>query len=281
MKLPDRNLLDGTKSPETTTSEFRLAMGNLIQYLLDLLGDESTDKETARQKLGINLAELYKDISQKAEKEAVLTALALKPDITELTGVAFTGNYNDLIDRLEKSDTLEGYGILVDNTPTALRTRPVTSHGIREYVESKIDSTVSLHGKQVFTSNGIFVVPAKVSNVKVRICGGRGGSKTYKYGGSDGGASSFGSYVTVTGGKVAGTTGGTFAFSGNVSGIGVNGAAESFIIDDGNRLGGVAHLVLARQPEEPDTAMANHRRIPLIAQAARQEDMLMFSCMLR
>ena len=57
-KLPERNLLDGTKSPGTTTGEFRLAMGNLIQYLLELLGDESMDKETARQKLGIDLAQI-------------------------------------------------------------------------------------------------------------------------------------------------------------------------------------------------------------------------------
>lgn len=46
-KLPDRNLLDGTKNPETTTGEFRLAMGNLRQYLFELLGDEGSDKETA------------------------------------------------------------------------------------------------------------------------------------------------------------------------------------------------------------------------------------------
>ncbi|EQM95124.1 hypothetical protein [Oxalobacter paraformigenes] len=47
-KLPAKELLDGTKNPETTTGEFRLAMGNLRQFLFDLFGDESTDKETAR-----------------------------------------------------------------------------------------------------------------------------------------------------------------------------------------------------------------------------------------
>lgn len=237
-KLPDRSLLDGTKSPETTTGEFRLAMGNLRQYLFELLGDEGSDKETARMALGIDLAELLGKISEKAGQQDVETALALKADLTELSGVAFTGNYNDLIDKLEKSTTLEGYGILVDDIPTALSTRPVTSNGIKEYIDNKI----TLHGQQVFTSSGTFVVPEKVTNIKVRICGGGGGSKTYQNGGSDGGASSFGSYVTVTGGKVGGTTGGTFSFANNVSGIGINGTADSFIIDDGNRLGGSCPL---------------------------------------
>ena len=43
-KLPDKNLLDGTKKPETTTGEFRLAMGNIRQFLFELFGDESSDK---------------------------------------------------------------------------------------------------------------------------------------------------------------------------------------------------------------------------------------------
>lgn len=83
-KLPERNLLDGTKSPETTTGEFRLAMGNLIQYLLELLGDESMDKETARQKLGIDLAQINGSIEEKANKETVESALNEKADSSEL-----------------------------------------------------------------------------------------------------------------------------------------------------------------------------------------------------
>ncbi len=97
-KLPERNLLDGTKSPETTTGEFRLAMGNLRQYLAELFGEESADKETARQSLGIDLTELNTQILKKADKQTVEAALSDKANITELSGVAFTGNYNDLID---------------------------------------------------------------------------------------------------------------------------------------------------------------------------------------
>lgn len=70
-KLPPRNLLDGTKIPETTTGEFRLAMGNIRQFLFDLFGDESSDKETARQSLGIDLTQLNGNISKKADTELV------------------------------------------------------------------------------------------------------------------------------------------------------------------------------------------------------------------
>ena len=51
-KLPEKALLEGTKEPETTTGEFRLAMGNLRQYLADLLGEESSDRQLARDTLG-------------------------------------------------------------------------------------------------------------------------------------------------------------------------------------------------------------------------------------
>ena len=51
--LPDKNLLDGTKLPETTTGEFRLAMGNLRQFIADLLGTDSSDKQYARDVFGV------------------------------------------------------------------------------------------------------------------------------------------------------------------------------------------------------------------------------------
>lgn len=51
-KLPSRQLLDGTKEPETTTGEFRTAMGQMRDYLGGLLGENSADKEAARAALG-------------------------------------------------------------------------------------------------------------------------------------------------------------------------------------------------------------------------------------
>lgn len=70
-KLPEKELLDGTKEPETTTGEFRLAMGNIRQFLFELFGEESSDKETARQTLGIDMTQLNGDISKKADAEWV------------------------------------------------------------------------------------------------------------------------------------------------------------------------------------------------------------------
>ena len=232
-KLPDRSLLDGTKSPETTTGEFRLSMGNLIEYLLDFLGEESSDKETARQKLGINLKELNEKISQKADEKSVETALSSKADITELSGVAFTGNYNDLIDKLEKSTTLEGYGIIADTIPTLISTRPVTSSGIKEYVDNKVATAIVSHGTQIFTTSGTFLVPERVTSVRVRLCGGGGGGGSGSifgegWGGS-GGTSSFGSYVSATGGG-----GGSPDYAGCV-GSGVDGTVNLYGKNETNR----------------------------------------------
>ena len=50
--LPSKELLDGTKNPETTTGEFRVAIGHMRDYLFDLLGENSTEKEEARAALG-------------------------------------------------------------------------------------------------------------------------------------------------------------------------------------------------------------------------------------
>ena len=50
--LPSKELLDGTKNPETTTGEFRVAIGHMRDYLFDLLGENSEDREEARAALG-------------------------------------------------------------------------------------------------------------------------------------------------------------------------------------------------------------------------------------
>lgn len=50
--LPSKELLNGTKDPETTIGEFRVALGHLQEYLSDLLGTDSSDKWEARASLG-------------------------------------------------------------------------------------------------------------------------------------------------------------------------------------------------------------------------------------
>lgn len=51
-KLPSKELLNGAKNPETTTGEFRVAMGNLRDFLFELFGDESRDKWCVRETFG-------------------------------------------------------------------------------------------------------------------------------------------------------------------------------------------------------------------------------------
>lgn len=50
--LPAKNLLDGSKSPTTTVSEMKSAMGAIRDFLADLLGTDSSNKEAARTALG-------------------------------------------------------------------------------------------------------------------------------------------------------------------------------------------------------------------------------------
>lgn len=100
-KLPEKGLLDGSKTPETTTGEFRLAMGNIRQFLFELFGDESSDKETARQTLGIDLTQLNGDISKKADK----SELERKADRSELETKADVQLVEALAKELAKKGT--------------------------------------------------------------------------------------------------------------------------------------------------------------------------------
>ena len=83
-KLPDRNILNGNKTPKTTTGEMKDALGKLRDYLNDLLGDDSTDKEAARQALGIDLTELANRIEAKADQQAIEVAIQGKADKSDV-----------------------------------------------------------------------------------------------------------------------------------------------------------------------------------------------------
>ncbi len=67
-KLPERNILDGSKLPKTTTGEMKGALGKIRDYLFELFGDDSADKEAARLSLGIDLDGLNGRLSGKAER---------------------------------------------------------------------------------------------------------------------------------------------------------------------------------------------------------------------
>ena len=117
-KLPEKKLLDGSKDPRTSTKEMREALGNLRDYLSDLLGDDSTDKASAREALGIDLGALDERLS------AIETGLDIHATKAELaTGLA------------EKQDTLT-----FDTTPLEGSSNPVTSDGIKTYIERQVNS---------------------------------------------------------------------------------------------------------------------------------------------
>ena len=67
------------------------ALGELHDYLKELLGEDSGDKESARLALGIDLEELSGNIDAKADR-------------SELSSVAMTGSYDDLKDKPDLSE---------------------------------------------------------------------------------------------------------------------------------------------------------------------------------
>ena len=81
-KLPEKELLSGSKTPNTTTGEMKEALGKLRDYLNELLGEDSADKEAARQALGIDLKVLNDKIKAKADQEILEEAMKNKVDQT-------------------------------------------------------------------------------------------------------------------------------------------------------------------------------------------------------
>ena len=77
--LPEKDLLAGTKEPETTTGEFRLAMGNLRQFIADLLGFDSSDKQAARDTLGVQEKYLAESVGTADALTATFASPILKP----------------------------------------------------------------------------------------------------------------------------------------------------------------------------------------------------------
>ena len=95
--LPEKDLLAGTKTPKTTTGEMKNAIGKVRDYLAELFGDDSMDKEKARQTLGI-------DLSALSDKSDIEGALSMKADKAELENKAS----KEITDALEKKiNTLE------------------------------------------------------------------------------------------------------------------------------------------------------------------------------
>ena len=92
-KLPQKDLLSGSKTPRTTTGEMKNALGKLRDFLSELFGEDSSDKEGARQTLGIDLSSLAskpdveKALLFKADRAGVDQALSEKVDRDELNAL--------------------------------------------------------------------------------------------------------------------------------------------------------------------------------------------------
>lgn len=103
-------------------------------------------------------------------------------------------------------------------------------------------------GKQIFTTNGTFVVPAGVTTVWVSMSGGGGGgggSSTYGGGGGGGGAAAFASYpLTVTPLSSHSVTIGNGGNGGAGGNSGTSGIASSFgtLLTTNGGFGGTAGL---------------------------------------
>ena len=89
-RLPEKELLAGTKTPATTTGEMKYALRRLRDYLADLFGDDSSDREMARKTLGIDLSALALEtetrsaLAEKADRAEVAGALSAKADRDDL-----------------------------------------------------------------------------------------------------------------------------------------------------------------------------------------------------
>ena len=78
--LPEKDLLAGSKMPRTTTGEMKTALGKVRDYLAELFGEDSSDREAARKALGIDLAVL----ASGPETEVALSGKADRDELTAL-----------------------------------------------------------------------------------------------------------------------------------------------------------------------------------------------------
>lgn len=92
-RLPEKELLSGAKTPQTTTGEMKRALGSLRDFLAELFGEDSSEKEAARKTLGIDLsalasrAEMQGVLLDKADRTEVLAAMSAKADREELAAL--------------------------------------------------------------------------------------------------------------------------------------------------------------------------------------------------
>ena len=119
-KLPEKDLLSGSKTPRTTTGEMKSALGRLRDYLAELFGDDSSDKETARQTLGIDLSTL----ANRMEMETALSDKVGKSELALLeSDIAKRGTPVGTIEYFARATPPAGY-LKADGSTVGRQTYP-------------------------------------------------------------------------------------------------------------------------------------------------------------
>lgn len=137
-KLPEKDLLAGTKEPETTTGEFRLAMGNLRQFIANLLGFDSSDKQAARDTLGVQ----EKYLAEAVGTAEALTARFVSPILKPLHGMTVqirSQSANTTATPTFKADETGAYPIVKGNNQP-LQADDIAGDG--HWLDMKFDDTL-------------------------------------------------------------------------------------------------------------------------------------------
>jgi len=165
--LPAENLLDGTKTPATTTAEMRGAFGTLRRYLAELLGTDSTDKAAARSALGaapVVSAVLSKNVA--GNSDIILLPIEALNDMLIFTG-ALTANISVIV-----PDTAKAWNVWNKTTGAfALTLKTAAGAGV-PIAQGKrrdlwCDGSDVLAGLTDFSDNPIPVAPPQIT---VRQC---------------------------------------------------------------------------------------------------------------
>ncbi len=136
--LPEKDLLSGTKVPETTTGEFRLAPGKLREFIADLLGSDSSDKQAARDTPGTQ----EKYLTAAESTADAITARFASPILNPLHGMTVQV-------RSQKANTIPVPTFKADETGTfpivrgnnqPLQTGDIAGDG--HWLEMKFDDTL-------------------------------------------------------------------------------------------------------------------------------------------
>lgn len=152
--LPNRNILDGTKVPATTTSEMKTALGSLRDYLAGLLGTDSTDTAAARTALvaaksGANsditsLSGLTTALSKAQGGTGVSTPRIMVQSVTFQTGALATGTtqipFDNTIPQNTEGDQYMSLSITPTNALSTLEVEvsAVVSSSVANYIAAAL-----------------------------------------------------------------------------------------------------------------------------------------------